>query len=99
MRSEKDVKRKCKELLKQFGAYYCMPLGAGYGRAGVPDIIACVAGEFVGIECKWNGNKPSAMQKLQLAEIEQAQGYALVIDENNITALRHVLENITGVAK
>ena len=53
------------------GAYHCMPATGGYGASGVPDIIACYQGRFIGIECKANGGKPTALQKKHLEEAEQ----------------------------
>jgi len=53
----------------------------------VPDIIACYKGMFLGIECKANGNKPTALQNRNLSEIRKAGGYSMVIDETDLDAL------------
>ena len=58
MTPEKKVKIKVKKILDKLGAYHCMPSTGGYGASGVPDIIACYKGRFVGIECKANGGNP-----------------------------------------
>ena len=50
MTPEKKVKTKVKSILDKLGAYHCMPATGGYGANGVPDIIACYKGLFVGIE-------------------------------------------------
>lgn len=47
-------------------------------RRGTPDIIACVAGVFVGIEVKRPGKAPSVIQSAQLGDIEAAGGVAFV---------------------
>jgi len=41
---EKRVKDKVVSILKAEGAYYFFPMTHGYGRSGVPDIVACVNG-------------------------------------------------------
>lgn len=64
-----------------------MPATGGYGASGVPDIIACYQGRFIGIECKANGNKPTALQLKNLVDIHHAKGMPLVIDETNIDML------------
>ena len=64
-----------------------MPATGGYGASGVPDIIACYQGRFIGIECKANGNKPTALQLKNLVDIHHAKGMTLVIDETNIDML------------
>jgi len=64
---EKAVKDKVVAVLKAAGVYYFFPATHGFGRSGVPDIVCCVSGKFLAIECKANGNKPTA---LQIREIE-----------------------------
>ena len=94
MTPEAKVKAKVKKVLSEVGAYYAMPIGTGYGNAGVPDFLVCVRGRFIGIECKANGGKPTALQLKNLADIEAAKGLAFIIDENNVAELRNLLENI-----
>jgi hypothetical protein len=74
------------------GAYYTMPLGTGFGNSGVPDFLVCYQGAFFGIECKANGNKPTALQLHQMMQIRKAGGVAFVVDENNVDDLRKELE-------
>jgi Holliday junction resolvase len=81
---EKKVKRKVQDKLKAMGAYYAMPVASGYGNSGVPDILSCYKGRFIGIECKANGGKPTALQLHNLDSIEMAGGLALIIDEKNV---------------
>ena len=84
---EKKVKEKVCAKLKELGAYYFYASTGGYGASGVPDIVACYKGNFIGIECKANGNKPTALQNKHLNNIKKAQGYSMVIDETDIDAL------------
>ncbi len=93
---EKKVKKKVIEMLKARGAYYAMPVASGFGNAGVPDILACCNGRFVGIECKANGGKPTALQVSNLKQIENAGGVAMIVDEKSITTLNAVLERLYG---
>ena len=87
MTPEKKVKEKVKTILKKLNAYYCMPATGGYGASGVPDILACYKGKFIGIETKANGNKPTALQQKHLRDISITGGLSLVIDETNIDML------------
>ena len=92
---EGKVKDRIKALLKESGprVYYFMPQTSGFGKSGVPDIVACVNGVFVGIEVKADKTKnpPTALQTKNLNEIWAAGGVSLVIDENDIETLRNVL--------
>lgn len=94
MTPEAKVKKKAVQILKQHGAYYFYPVTGGYGRSGVPDIIACYKGRFIGIECKAGTNKPTALQQKNLTDIETADGVALVVNEENIEEVCRTLENI-----
>ena len=92
MTPEKKVKEKVKKILKELSCYYCMPSTGGYGSSGVPDIIACYQGKFIGIECKANGNKPTDLQQKNLQDIINAEGQSLVIDEKNVDMLKLLIQ-------
>lgn len=85
---ERKVKDKVKKVLKALGAYYAMPATGGYGSSGVPDFFVCYRGRFFALECKANGNKPTALQEKNLEDIRKNGGVALVINESNVDALR-----------
>jgi len=87
---EKKVKDKVVKILKANGAYYFFPATFGMGRSGVPDVVCCHKGVFIGIECKAGKNTTTPLQDRELAAIQSAGGTALVIHENNM----HELENI-----
>lgn len=90
---EKKVKTKVVAQLKTLGAYYFYPVTGGFGASGVPDIVGCYKGRFFGIECKANGNKPTALQTLNLEHIAAQGGIALVIDETNVADLKGMIED------
>jgi hypothetical protein len=91
---EKKVKTKVVAQLKTLGAYYFYPVTGGYGASGVPDVVGCYKGRFIGIECKANGNKPTALQQMNLDKIAAQGGIALVIDETNVNELKGMIENV-----
>jgi hypothetical protein len=94
MTPEAKVKDKVKKALKGMGAYYAMPATGGYGTSGVPDFLVCYEGKFIGIECKANGNTPTALQMKNLRDIESCKGVAMVIDETNV----HLTEQLIRLA-
>ena len=68
--------------------YYFMPPANGYGRSGIPDFVACVAGTFVAIEAKGKGGKTTALQDRELQRINDAGGIALVVThEHDVRAV------------
>lgn len=92
---EGKVKAKVVKLLKERGVYYFFPATFGMGRSGVPDIVCCVRGCFLGIECKAGKNKPTALQEKEMAAIRESGGSAIVINEENLHALKLLLEEMT----
>jgi len=46
-------------------------------EVGIPDLLICYRGRFVGLEGKQPGESPSPKQKQVLDEIESAGGYAI----------------------
>ena len=91
---ESKVKAKVREILKAHGAYYFTPVGSAFGQSGIPDIIACLNGRFIGIECKAGKNTLSALQAMNLANIFASGGVALVINENNLKELSSCLSYV-----
>lgn len=89
MTPEGKVKAKCVDILKKFNAYYFFPAQNGYGRAGIPDIVACYRGHFLAIECKAGFNKPTALQEREMAAIQKAGGSAMVVREDTVDLLQH----------
>ena len=84
MTPEAKVKHQVYKILRKNGAYYFSPIMNGYGKSGVPDIIVCYNGKFVGIECKVGKKRPTELQ----------QKNTLVINENNILAVQDLLNRM-----
>lgn len=53
--------------------------GGMYGTTGIPDLIVCYKGRFIGLECKVGKNKPTVLQAQMIQQIIRAGGYALVV--------------------
>lgn len=88
---ENKVKRACVALLEKHKAYYFFPMMAGYGRAGIPDLIICHHGKFLGVECKAGHNKTTPLQERELAAIKAAGGESMVVREDTIELLEQWL--------
>ena len=84
---EVKVKKRIKQVLMDLGAWYCMPMGTGYGNSGVPDFICCIQGTFVAIEAKAGKNTTTALQDREIRRINDAGGLALVVREEGLDTL------------
>jgi Holliday junction resolvase len=94
MTPEAKVKKQVKKILDGFGCYHFYAFTGGYGRSGVPDIIACYKGRFIGIECKAGKGKTTALQDLNITQIRKNQGLAIVVNEGNIDELVQLLGSL-----
>ena len=91
---EAKVKAAVVKVLKEHDVYYFFPATYGMGRSGVPDIVCCVNGKFLAIECKAGNNIPTALQVNEMNKIQRANGVALVIYGNSVGALSGILKLI-----
>lgn len=89
---ESKVKASIVKLLKANDVYYFFPATGGFGRSGVPDIICCLRGKFVGIECKAGTNKPTELQLRELHKINKAGGLTYVINETNLDLIAKLMD-------
>jgi Holliday junction resolvase len=76
---EKKVKDKVVKLLKEEGVYYFYASTHGFGRSGIPDIVCCVNGLFLGIECK-AGDNPMIVTK------EEVGSFVVVLNNRVVGA-------------
>jgi Holliday junction resolvase len=91
---EKKVKDQVVKMLKAYGIYYFFPATHGFGRSGVPDVICCAKGKFIGIECKAGNNRPTALQEREMELIRASGGITYVTNETTLTLLGTLLEEI-----
>lgn len=93
---EKKVKTAIKSWLDAQGYYHFSPIGGPFAVHGVPDIIVCARGRFIGIECKapGKGTNTTANQDAHIARIVTAGGVAFVA-----SSLDDVLVQFAKLAK
>ena len=75
---ERDIVEAIKRYLLTLGSdvFFWKEHGGPYGTSGIPDIICCYKGRFIGMECKLPGGRLTELQKRALAKINRAGGIA-----------------------
>jgi hypothetical protein len=75
---ERDVVAAIKKYLISLGGdiFFWKEHGGPYGTSGIPDIICCYKGRFLGLEAKLPGGKLTELQKRTLDKINAAGGIA-----------------------
>jgi hypothetical protein len=97
---EGKIKARVDRMLTQFGVWFFSPQAGPYGRAGIPDRIACVDGQFVGIEVKADRTKkPTKLQVQCMQKIEASGGKCFVVfDETTLEEARVYIAEVLGVS-
>jgi len=89
---EAKVKQAVRKILDALDVYYFMPPGMGMGRSGIPDIIGCLNGEFIAIECKAGKGKATALQERELLAICNHGGFTFIAREDCLDELKQLLQ-------
>lgn len=89
---EQKLQGKIMQYLRSIGAYVVKVNLAT--RNGVPDILCCVEGRFVGIEVKVGG-QPTELQRINLEKIRRAGGISLVA--YSVQDVERIIEQVRGV--
>ncbi len=77
---EKKLENKIKEYINARGGYVIKYHGGTYSKSGVPDLIVCYRGVFIGVEVKKpSGGKVTQLQEYHIDQISDAGGYGRVI--------------------
>ena len=94
MASEKNFENRVKKYLNEKGAYVIKYWGGGnFTRSGVPDLLVCYQGRFLGLEIKAENGKPSELQLHHLEQIRKAGGHAFILRPSGFTDFKEWLEN------
>ena len=94
---EAKVKANVRKLLDELKIYHFMPPANGFGRAGIPDIIGCMDGHFIAIECKAGKGTTTALQGRELNAILNNGGTVFIAREHNLGELKLLLEDLRNV--
>lgn len=80
MAAEKEFENKVKAFLKEQGCWFIKYWGGGgFTKSGVPDLLVCCKGSFLGVELKARSGRPSVLQVRELGRIRSAGGYAVLL--------------------
>lgn len=83
MAAEKQFENKIKQYLKDNNCWSVKFFANSYTKKGIPDILACVNGYFLGIEVKAPNGIPSELQKHHVKKINESGGFAIILYPKN----------------
>ena len=88
---EKAFEEKVKAFLKEQGCWVLKTWSNGVQREGVPDLLVCCGGLFLGVELKNEKGKASELQWWNIEQIRQADGIALVLYPDQFEEFKHMV--------
>ena len=91
---EQDYQRKIIKALEERGAYVVKVISAS--KKGVPDVIVCYLGQFIGVEVKQPHklHTVTKLQKYNLDKIKKAGGYSCVASSiDDVIGILQEIEN------
>jgi Holliday junction resolvase len=94
MGPEKTFETKIKSFLDEQGIWYVKFFANRMTKEGIPDILACVNGYFVGIEVKAQNGKPSDLQLYHCEKIRKSGGFAFVLYPSGFEKFKTFVENL-----
>lgn len=95
MAQEKNFENKTKDFLNSQGCYFIKYWGGGqFTKSGIPDIICCCNGHFVGIEVKAPNGKPSPLQIHNLRQIDKSGGLAILLYPKEFDIFKKLIDAI-----
>lgn len=95
MATEKQFENKVKNFLEKEGCWFIKYWGgAAYTKSGIPDLLVCCNGCFLGIELKGEHGKPSQLQLWNIKKIRQANGIGIVVYPNQFEEFKKLIKGI-----
>lgn len=93
MAAEKNFENKVKKFLDEKNCWFLKYWGgAAYTKSGIPDLLVCCNGFFLGVEIKAPKGKPSPLQIHNLKQIHEAGGLAILLYPDNFTVFQNMVD-------
>lgn len=92
--AENNITKRIKDYLKENHIWHVKFFANCFTSVGIPDVLACVKGKFVGIEVKTDKGIVSEIQKYQGREIQKSGGKWFVVRPNNFEEFKHDIEKL-----
>lgn len=92
---EKNFENRVKDFLKNQGAWFLKYWGgAKFTRSGIPDLLVCLNGCFLGIELKAPRGHPEELQLYHLKEIDKSGGFAILLYPKDYERFKELVETV-----
>ena len=96
MAQEKQFENRIKRYLTEKGIWHVKYFANGFTKSGIPDILACCNGHFLGVELKGPKGRPSELQKWNIQKIKEAGGIAMVLYPKDFDDFKELIYDLKG---
>lgn len=79
---ESLLQKKCKDIVEKRGGLVNNIHGGPMQKSGIPDLLICYCGYYIGCELKVGYNKCSENQKIELRKTYESGGIAVVVRDS-----------------
>lgn len=94
MGPEKRFEIKVKRFLEEQGCWILKTWSNGTQRKGVPDLLVCCSGYFLGVELKAKNGRPSELQIWNIEKIKEAGGIAVVLYPDQFEDFKNLVKEL-----
>ena len=94
MGKEKNFENRIKRWLENNDAWFVKFFANAMTRSGIPDILVCLKGRFIGIEVKAENGVPSDLQKRHLTDLNLKGGIGILAYPSGWDDLKKLLEEV-----
>ena len=63
-----------------------------YTKSGIPDLLVCCNGYFLGVEVKAQNGKPSELQKRNIKKINEENGYGVILYPDQFDDFKEMIQ-------
>ena len=92
--TEKTFQSKLIKLIEKNNGYVVKFNASAISKIGVPDLLACINGKFVGLEVKKENGKPSEIQLWNIEQIKKSGGIAMVVKPSDYENIEKLIKKL-----
>lgn len=94
MAAEKNFENRVKKFLESEGCWFVKFFANAYTKSGIPDLLVCCNGYFIGVEIKAPNGKPSPLQKRNIKKIYESGGIGVVLYPDQFDYFKELIRHL-----
>ena len=94
MAAEKNFEHRVVKFLESQGCWCIKYFANAYTKSGVPDLLVCCNGRFIGVELKGPNGRPSELQKKNTAMINESNGVGIILYPDGFENFKNIIRGL-----